>query len=246
MNDADSRQLHMKVIRAAVFATNCTVLSVHGAAVIIDPGALVTQAIAEVLQNEGWQPLAVVLTHGHADHTWDAAAASARLGVPVLVHPGDRYRLEGPFTVSSVPGGPPAHEPDGQLGDAFRHVGLDPRKFDVPAHILEWGSDAAEAVADKIRRVWGCEWQWRHAPGHTEGSTIYLTSDGSQKLANTGDVLFRGSVGRTDLPGGDARAMVDTLGGLRSDIDPATILIPGHGPTSTMAEELVSNPYLRG
>ncbi len=245
MSDIDPARLQIRVVQSAVYATNCTILSMGGVAVVIDPGAMVTASVTQLIEDEGWRVLAVALTHGHADHTWDAASCSQRWGAPVLIHPGDRYRLHGPFTVGATPDGPPPHDPDGPLGDAFRDAGLDPRDFQPPEHVLELDTEEAEGVSSRIREAWNSPWQWRHAPGHTEGSTLYLASDQEQRVAATGDVLFRGAVGRTDLVGGDSATMVATLRGLGADLDPETVLIPGHGPASTMATELATNPYLR-
>jgi glyoxylase-like metal-dependent hydrolase (beta-lactamase superfamily II) len=84
----------------------------------------------------------------------------------------------------------------------------------------------------------------RHAPGHTEGSTLYLLAAGDDRVAFTGDVLFAGSVGRTDLPGGDPVAMAATLREVVGALPPGTHVLPGHGPATRVDAELATNPYL--
>jgi glyoxylase-like metal-dependent hydrolase (beta-lactamase superfamily II) len=86
-----------------------------------------------------------------------------------------------------------------------------------------------------------------HAPGHTEGSTLYLLDGADQPgVVLAGDVLFAGSVGRTDLPGGDPVTMQATLRDVVAKLDPALAVVPGHGPTTTVGQELASNPFLVG
>ncbi|MHB1490599.1 MAG: MBL fold metallo-hydrolase, partial [Cellulomonas sp.] len=85
-----------------------------------------------------------------------------------------------------------------------------------------------------------------HAPGHTEGSTLYLVDLTSGPAALTGDVLFAGTIGRTDLPGGDSAAMARTLRDVVPLVSPDARLFPGHGPATSLAAERRSNPFLAG
>jgi len=85
-----------------------------------------------------------------------------------------------------------------------------------------------------------------HAPGHTQGSALYLLEDDDGPVALTGDVLFAGTIGRTDLPGGDGPTMARTLRDVVAGLDPATRVLPGHGASSTVAVELARNPFLAG
>jgi len=108
----------------------------------------------------------------------------------------------------------------------------------VPSRVESFGAgtDVPGVVVGRIRAL--------HAPGHTEGSTVYLVGEaGTETVALTGDVLFAGTIGRCDLPGGDERAMATTLRRL-AVLDPGTRVLPGHGPASTIGDELATNPYL--
>jgi len=239
--------IKVRVVRAPVYATNTIVVSSPEAAVVIDPGAGVADDVVALLEGDGLSAVAILLTHGHVDHTWDAAALSERLDVPVLVGPDDAYRLTDPFGLA---GGAPTHDPAGPLGDALREAGLDPADFRAPARVQVLGSLEADATVAAIEERVGGRWTWIAGPGHTEGATVYLLEnedEGTRKeLAFTGDVLFAGGVGRTDLPGGDQDMMLKTLARIGSEVSPDATVIPGHGPGSTLRTELGRNPLLRG
>ena len=207
-------------------ATTTVLVGDDGTCVVVDPGGGVVPELREVVEREGWRPVALLATHGHADHTWSAAELCARWGVPLYVHEADAYRLDDPLGTLGPLGsqllamsGLPAPEPPGDV-----------RTFAVaPGEAI----DLDLGGGPSIRAL--------HLPGHTEGSTVYLV-DGTTMLA--GDILFAGSVGRTDLPGGDMRAMTVTLDTLAL-MDPGWTVIPGHGPQTTLGAEQRTNPYLR-
>ncbi len=233
------------VLQADVFAANTTLIVRDNTVVIVDAGVGVTGQVTSLIERNGWDPLGLFITHGHVDHTWDAAALSAALDIPVLIHEADRYYLDDPFGID--PDFPERRDPSRMLVQAFASFGLRPDLFTTPNRIETLGSDAA--AESSIGRVWGGQWRWIAAPGHTPGATIYVFGDEADSaalpLACTGDVLFARSVGRTDLPGGDHRIMADTLEMLCTALRSETLLIPGHGPTTTMGDELAFNPYLR-
>lgn len=217
----------IRTVVAPLLGTNCYVVPDGDACVVVDPGGGVADGVRREVAAMGLRPVAVLVTHGHLDHTWDAAELSAEYRVPVLVHEADAYRLA---------------DPVGTLGDLGRQIvemagqewGPAP-----PARLETFRTDDAGSgiVAGAIRAL--------HAPGHTEGSTVYLVEppDGGP-VALTGDVLFAGTIGRCDLPGGDEAAMAASLRRLVA-LDPATEILPGHGPASTLAAELAANPFLR-
>jgi hydroxyacylglutathione hydrolase len=214
-------------VTAPLLGTNCYVVGDgDGGCLVVDPGAGVTERVRDVVTGAGLVPRAVLVTHGHLDHTWCAAELADGWDVPVLVHADDAYRLADPVgslgplgtqlaVMAGAAGGPPA-----------------------PARVEPFTADRHEATAllGPVRAL--------HAPGHTQGSTVYLVGDGADALAFTGDVLFAGTIGRTDLPGGDERAMRATLGRLAL-LDPATRVLPGHGQSSMVGAELAGNPFLR-
>jgi hydroxyacylglutathione hydrolase len=118
-----------------------------------------------------------------------------------------------------------------------------PRDYRPPAHVSAFDGVSAEIVAgDVVLRA-------QHAPGHTEGSTLYVLDapeqgEGPTGVVLSGDVLFAGGVGRTDLPGADVDAMLSTLRNVVGRLDPGLVVVPGHGPTTTVRRELDTNPFL--
>lgn len=229
-------------IVATVFGENCYLLAGEdsGTAVVVDPGAGTAAHVRAELQRRGLTLGCVLLTHGHPDHVWDAAAVAG--DAPVYVSEPDLARLDDPF--------------------ALRHAQTDVMRMQFPG---QWTRPAGVQVlpgeffaGGGAELVPGIAVRALAAPGHTEGCTVYFLAGmldeagaamagaeaGQHLLALTGDVIFRDSIGRTDLPGGDATVMEWTLRTLRQAIDPATLLFPGHGPATTMERELHHNPFL--
>ena len=216
----------IRTVVAPLLGTNCYLVPDGDRCVVVDPGGGAADAIRAALAEAGTTPSAVVVTHGHADHTWAAAELSDEHGVPVLVHEADAHRLQ---------------DPVGSLGPLGRQLALmvgEPDGPPVPTRLEPFRADADEptSLVGPLRAL--------HAPGHTEGSTVYLLDGPDGPVALTGDVLFAGTIGRCDLPGGDEAAMAATLRRL-ARLDPATRVLPGHGPASTLAHELTTNPFLR-
>jgi hydroxyacylglutathione hydrolase len=208
---------------APVFGTNCCVVSSGTDCVVVDAGAGVADAVARLIDGAGLTPRAVLATHGHADHTWDAGALCERYGIPMRLHEADAYRLADPF---------------GTLSPALENaLGLHRDDYRAPAVVEPFATPGGSATLTfgelTLHAV--------HAPGHTEGSTLYRLDD---EVVLTGDVLFAGSVGRTDLHGGSGRVMAETLRVVVRALDPALAVVPGHGPTTTVAHELGTNPFL--
>lgn len=230
--------LHLRVVVAPVFGTNCCVVSSGTATgadcVVVDAGAGVDDAVVRLVDDAGLTPRAVLATHGHADHTWDAAALCARYDVPLLIHEDDAYRLADPFATL----GPALESALGLHRDAYQEP-RDVRPFATP------GGAAQLALGDVVLRA-------LHAPGHTEGSTLYRLDDRLDDRRDaavtptvlTGDVLFAGSIGRTDLHGGSEETMARTLRDVVGALDPALAVVPGHGPATTVAHERATNPFL--
>jgi glyoxylase-like metal-dependent hydrolase (beta-lactamase superfamily II) len=235
--------MQVVTVVSAVFGARCSVL-VHddGSCVVVDAGAGVTDDVLAVVAQRGLRPAAVLATHGHVDHTWDAARLSDALDVPVILHAADVYRLSDPFGTLGLLGSAanPTHDPTGPLAQAIAATGIDPTQYTAPNRVETFGAVGDVRSADTVLELGGLRIVARHAPGHTEGSTLYLVGP----LAFTGDVLFAGSVGRTDLPGGDHATMQRTLREVVATLPPETVVVPGHGPTSDIATELAHNPYL--
>jgi len=240
-------QMQVHVVVAPVFATNCCLVVADDGGpgshvVVVDAGAGVVEGVTKAVAEHDWQVQAVLATHGHADHTWDAAELSQRYGVPVRIHADDAYRLADPFGSLSAPGPDGGSGLDGALVSAAIQQGVAAAglktEYQQPTNVVPFTADGDDGngnlVAGDVRL------KLLHAPGHTEGSTLYLT-DG---VVLSGDVLFAGSIGRTDLAGADPAAMARSLERLKVELPPADAVIPGHGPGTTVARELKTNPFL--
>lgn len=240
--------MQILTVLAPVFAARCSVLAADdGTCVVVDPGAGVAEQVRALVDEHGLRPAAVLATHGHVDHTWDAATLTEAFDVPFLLHAADAYRVQDPFGTLGILGGARPHDPTGPLGQSLAAAGVPPSSYRVPQRVEPFGTAGGARSADVELAFGGVRLVARHAPGHTEGSTLYLLDvTGSQPVALTGDVLFAGTIGRTDLPGGDHAVMARTLREVVAVLPPATVVLPGHGPASDIATELTRNPYLVG
>ncbi len=218
---------------AGAFATNCFVVAPEPGAecVIVDPGQDAVEGVDELLDRHRLEPVAVVLTHGHLDHVWSVLPLCGARDVPAYIHPDDRVLLSDP-----AKGFPP------QVTEQLLGGGL---RFGEPDDVRPLTHGASVPLA-------GLEFTVDHAPGHTPGSVVFrLPSDrseqGEQGGAQTilgGDLLFAGSIGRTDLPGGDHAAMLDSLARVCLPLPDQTRVLPGHGPETTIGRERATNPFL--
>jgi hydroxyacylglutathione hydrolase len=206
--------------------TNCYVVAPGPGeqCVVIDPGMRALPQLDQVLAEHRLHPVAVILTHGHFDHTFSVAPVCDARDIPAYIHPADRAQLADPWSgVGAAPGTPLF----GQL------------TFAEPADVVELADGQPLSLA-------GLELTVRLAPGHTAGSVVFGTAaDDGTPLCFSGDVLFEGSIGRVDLPGGSERAMFDTLARVILPMDDATVVHPGHGGATTIGRERGTNPYLR-
>jgi glyoxylase-like metal-dependent hydrolase (beta-lactamase superfamily II) len=219
---------------AQVAGTNCFVIAAGPGeqCVIVDPGVGVTGQLDEVISENRLHPVAVLLTHGHLDHTFSVLPVCQARDVPAYIHTEDRFALADPWTTLGLRPGEPI----------FGATGL---TFAEPDDVRE--------LADGTRlQLAGLDLAVRHAPGHTRGSVVFsldvASEDPAAELSEvlfSGDVLFAGSIGRVDLPGG---SMADMTQSLRSVILPMAdevIVCPGHGPQTTIGRERLTNPFLR-
>jgi hydroxyacylglutathione hydrolase len=218
---------------AGPWQTNCYVASTKPGeeCVIIDPGMDAAAGVAELILEHRLKPVAVLLTHGHLDHMFSVTPLCRSYASSCWVHPEDRVLLS----------------------DPLRAMGLETRL------LLErmTGSSAAFTEPDDVRElsdgaevaVAGLSFQAIHAPGHTPGSTMFQTayqvSPQIDSVIFSGDVLFAGSIGRTDLPGGSPPDMLKSLRTKVLPLPDTVAVLPGHGPQTTMARERVGNPYLQ-
>jgi hydroxyacylglutathione hydrolase len=219
-----------------VFGTNCYVVAQSSGeeCLVVDPGVEVLDALTEVLTELRLRPAAVLLTHGHIDHVYSVTPVCARSSAPAFIHPGDRYRLGDPWSV---------------MGPGIRAM--------LQA---QFGPMSSWAEPDDVRELEpgtplelaGLTIDVAYAPGHTEGSVMFGldgTPEGLPVAADrtvlAGDVLFAGSIGRTDLPGGDHAAMLRSLRDTVLTLPDDTLILPGHGEATTIGRERQTNPYLQ-
>jgi hydroxyacylglutathione hydrolase len=204
--------------------TNCYVVapSAGEQCVVIDPGMGVMGQLDEVIATHRLHPVAVLLTHGHFDHTFSVLPVCQARDVPAYIHPGDRKQLADPWSGVGLPVGTPLF---GSL------------TFAEPDDVRELDDASTVSIA-------GLEFGVRHAPGHSLGSVVFGLTGADAGVLFSGDVLFAGSIGRTDLPGGSMADMERSLRTVILPMDDATLVHPGHGPATTIARERRSNPYL--
>jgi glyoxylase-like metal-dependent hydrolase (beta-lactamase superfamily II) len=215
---------------AEAFGTNCYVVAAAPGeqCVIVDPGIGVLDHLDEVLARHRLHPAAVLLTHGHIDHVFSVAPVCGARGVTAYVHPADREMLADPAKGLSA-------DLTAMFGGRLPYT--------EPDDVAELTDGATLALA-------GLEFTVDHAPGHTGGSVLFrLPGAGSsweaEQLCLSGDVLFAGSIGRTDMPGGSTPAMLTSLRDKILPLADDTVVLPGHGPATTIGRERASNPYLR-
>lgn len=221
---------------------NCWVVGdrARGEAVLIDPGERGQMELPGLLDRLGVRCTAILLTHGHLDHIWAAPHLGAQLDVPVLLHPDDRWLWEQP---AAAFGAPP---------ELLAELGID--RWDAPTDHLD---DLRDGMTLSFA---GLRFEVAHTPGHTPGHVTFLSEDlGAAPidfaLARTaaadgavlfsGDLLFAGSIGRTDFPRGSTSDMMRSLAATVLSLDDEVLVLSGHGAETTVGHERASNPFLR-
>ncbi|GIF90976.1 hydrolase [Catellatospora chokoriensis] len=211
---------------AQAFGTNCYVVaSAPGEqCVVIDPGIGVMDHLDAVLAEHRLRPAAVVLTHGHLDHTFSVTPVCGARGITAWIHPADRELLADPAKALSV-------DLSAMFGGRLPYAEPD---------------DVAELTDGAVLSLAGLEITVDHAPGHTGGSVMFrMPGREGEPLCFTGDVLFRDGIGRTDLPGGSMARMTESLRDKVLTLADETVVLPGHGPSTTIGRERARNPFLR-
>jgi hydroxyacylglutathione hydrolase len=212
---------------AGAFQTNCFVVAAEAGApcVVVDPGQDAVEPLTALLAEHRLNPVAVLLTHGHFDHTFSVAPVCDGHDIPAWIHPGDRHLLADPLK--------------GLSADATAFFGgrLEVRE---PREVRPLDDGAVLELA-------GLRLTVDHTPGHTPGSVIFsgATEEGTE-LILAGDTLFAGSIGRTDLPGGDYPTILRSLAQVCLTLPDETLVLSGHGPQTTIGAERRSNPFLSG
>ena len=211
---------------AGMFQTNCYILAQDNSkeCVVVDPGQDAAEPLNEFLTGSDLSPRAVLLTHGHLDHIWSAQKVADMYGCPAYIHPEDRFMLTDPIK---------------DFGPRLAQIAFG-ALFREPRQVVELDRDGDKVdVGDVTVSV-------DHTPGHTRGSVVFRVSDGPEEVVFSGDTLFRQSVGRTDLPGGSGRDLLDSIVTKLLVLDDDTVVLPGHGEKTTIGFERRTNPFLEG
>jgi len=208
--------MKVAVIPVTPFQQNCSLLVCQqsGKAALVDPGGDL-ETLAGAIDKTGAQLDKVLLTHGHIDHCGATAELRKRFGVPV-----EGPHIEDQFWIDQLP-------------EQGRRFGFGIVETFVPDRYLEGGD---EVSFGNIRM------QVRHCPGHTPGHVIFFHE--GHRLAFVGDVLFKGSIGRTDFPRGDLPTLIESITTQLWPLGDDVTFVPGHGPISTFGEERSSNPFV--
>jgi hydroxyacylglutathione hydrolase len=216
----------IKGFPAGVLQCNCYVLAPHDGAdaIVVDPGQRAIGPLRRILDEHRLTPAAVLLTHGHIDHMWSAQKVSDTYGCPTYIHPEDRCMLTDPIK---------------GFGPRLAQIAFG-ALFREPRQVVELDRDG-----DKIE-LGGITVAVDHTPGHTRGSVVFRVTDGPSELAFTGDTLFKQSIGRTDLEGGSGRDILTSIVTKLLVLDDDTVVLPGHGPKSTIGAERRTNPFIEG
>ena len=210
--------LRYRTLPVTPFQQNCSIVWCDRTmkGAVIDPGGELDRLV-EAARVLGVALEAIWLTHAHIDHAGGTGELARRLSLPVVgPHPGDQFWIDGLPEQSAMFGFPPA--------ESF-----------VPTRWLHDGDTLA--LGEETLAV-------RHCPGHTPGHVVFHSA-GAQR-AFVGDVLFAGSIGRTDFPGGNHQQLIDSITRRLWPMGDETVFIPGHGPESSFGRERRGNPYVAG
>ena len=210
--------LNYTTIPVTDFDQNCSLLWCDQTlqAAVIDPGGDLDLLLAEV-QRRGLTLTQIWITHGHIDHAGGTAELASKLKLPIIgPHPADQFWIDG-------------------LPEQSRRFGFPPSAAFTPSRWLFDGDSVS---------VGRCTLNVRHCPGHTPGHVVFHSPEIGRAVV--GEVLFAGSIGRTDLPQGDHDTLIASITQCLWPMGDATVFISGHGPESTFGRERKSNPYVAG
>lgn len=213
---------------AGPWGTNCYVAATEAGSecVVIDPGMDAASGVADVVREHKLKPVAVLLTHGHVDHMWSVTPVAGTYDATAWIHPADRHLLSDPMAGLS-------RESAGMLlGGKY--------EFTEP-------DDVQELADGRELELAGLTFVVDHAPGHTEGSVTFRTPYNAAEISEvmfSGDLLFAGSIGRTDLPGGDHPTMLRSLRDKVLPLADDVVVLPGHGEQTSIGRERATNPFL--
>jgi len=213
---------------AGSWGTNCYVVATGQGAecIVIDPGQDATPGIEQVVRENKLKPVAVLLTHGHIDHMFSVLPVCGTYDSTAWIHADDRHLLTDPM------------------------AGMSPETTQMLlGGNYEWAEpDDVQELADaQVLELAGLQFVVDHTPGHTEGSVTFRSPYGRDDVSEVmfaGDLLFAGSIGRTDLPGGDHPTMLRSLRDKVLTLADDIVVLPGHGEQTSIGQERATNPFL--
>jgi hydroxyacylglutathione hydrolase len=218
---------------AGPWGTNCYVAATGPGSecVVIDPGKDAADGVAQVVREHRLKPVAVVATHGHLDHIWCVTPVAGAYDATAWIHAADRHLLTDPLAGMSNE----TRDMLPQLLGGKEHQWLEP--------------DDVRPLEDATTlELAGLSFTVDHTPGHTAGSVTFRAPyDEVPEVAEvmfSGDLLFAGSIGRTDLPGGDHPTMLRSLREKVLTLRDEIVVLPGHGEQTSIGRERATNPYL--
>lgn len=204
---------------AGPYQTNCYIWSHEGVCVIVDPGMHAHDRVVDAVTEHGLEVESIMLTHGHIDHTRDAGSLAKQFQVPVYIHPSDEFMLA-----------------DGAGVSEATQLLFDAANMEPITHLRHFGHGEPVSLA-------GVSFSVRHAPGHSPGSVLLVSDEANVCFA--GDVLFKGSIGRTDLPQSSHADMLVSLKEQVLTLQDSLNVLPGHGDVTTIRAERTANPFLQ-
>jgi hydroxyacylglutathione hydrolase len=215
---------------AGPWAANCYVVATGPGSecVVVDPGKDAVDGVAEIVRQHRLKPVSILLTHGHIDHVWCVVPVAGTYDATAWLHPSDRHLLKDPMAGISP------ESAAMMLGSGYSFAEPD---------------DVAELADGQHLELAGLRFEVDHTPGHTEGSVTFRTPyarDDVSEVMFAGDLLFAGSIGRSDLPGGDHATMMETLRTKVLTLPDDIVVLPGHGEQTSIGRERATNPFLQG
>ena len=217
---------------AGPWGTNCYVAAVGPGSecVVIDPGKDAAEGVADLVREHRLKPVAVLVTHGHVDHMWCVTPVAGTYDATAYIHPRDRHLLADPMA--------------GMSRETIQMLLGGNYTWAEPERVEELSDHQSLELA-------GLTFVVDHTPGHTAGSVTFRTpygeaagEPGVSEVMFSGDLLFAGSIGRTDLPGGDHPTMLRSLADKVLPLADDIVVLPGHGDQTTIGRERTTNPYL--
>lgn len=217
-------------ITAEFLGTQCYIISNSQRddyCIIVDPGKGTINHISHIIKKYHLHPIAVLITHGHLDHTWSIYPLCNNHNIPCYIHSNDAYRLNTEHVKSWL-----QLSIYQDIADELFNIKF-PKESDI------------KLLNEKNININGFNLQALHTPGHTEGSVVFSMEIDNKDHLFTGDTLFCNGIGRTDLPGGNYYQLIQSIKNVILPMNPDTIILPGHGKSTILKDEMDNNIYIK-